>query len=201
MPAQLPKKLSEATQRHRETVLLKNQYLLERIEIDRARLARLKDLLVERELSQVDAKESAKALGLPNAKIAEAANKAAFAVDEEIRASLGDEDYEKYAALAKESSYRGMIKRDFEGYLADAGAALTTEQGDILARVFTDVVYREKTGRELSASSISGDSMLRANEIEFLRRIAGIVSSNQLDLIERRFKSRNTPPSGRRPLP
>lgn len=196
-PSRLPKKLSEAAQRHRESILLRNQYLLERIEIDGSSLARLKDLLVERDLAQIDAKESARALGLANARIAEAVNKAASAVDDEIREALGDENYEKYAGLAKESSYRGMFKRDFEGYLADAGAKLTTEQGDILARVFTDIVYREKAGRELSSSTIASDSMLRPNEAEFLRRIAGIVSRNQLELIERRFKNRNSPPAGK----
>jgi hypothetical protein len=112
-------------------------------------LAKLKDLLVERELSATDAQQAAAAAGLERGSPAwgDAIKQAGAAVDQEMTALLGTNTNLVMSKLQSDTSIQNQIQSTYALDFADAGAALNPDQSRGLAQAMANSSFG---GKDLS---------------------------------------------------
>jgi hypothetical protein len=88
-------------QNQRWIKLSKNAAIIAGLNLPPDKLAGFKDLLVERDHAETDAREAASKVGInpDTSEATEAAAEALGKVDEQIKALLGETDFQKYAEL------------------------------------------------------------------------------------------------------
>ena len=100
-------------------------------------LAKMRDLLVERELSTNDAQQAAEAAGLQRGTAAwrDAMQQATDSVEQEMTAVLGTDSHPVFQKLQNESGYLSQVQYTYAPDFADAGAPLNADQSRALAEV------------------------------------------------------------------
>jgi hypothetical protein len=177
--------------KRREDVLMRSRYIIENIELSVDRLEGLKDLLFERELAQNDARDVVRKYGGTNQQQLDAVNAAAKEIDNQIRTFLGEEGYDRFVNLAKESGYKRMLQREYEGAMLDARIPLSDEQLNRLAVILTDVGYRDPFSKTPEARVIDPVIGLRKTEEAFFARAGSVLSADQVDRLQILFVQKN----------
>jgi hypothetical protein len=158
-------------------------------------VARFKDLLVECAHAEADAREAATKAGidLATSEETEAVVEAVGKVTEQIKALLGEAEFQKYAELvgAKVVWETNGAKDLIGGYFVDAGMPLSPEQTGALARAF----YQEIRARAQSGSGQMGDpdpaTGLNPSQTMILEQASQALSPLQLDTLRNFFHNDN----------
>ena len=158
-------------------------------------VARFKDLLVERAHAEADAKEAASKAGIAPAtsEETEAIFEAVGKVTEQIKALLGEAEFQKYAELvgAKVVWETSIAKDLIGGYFVDSGVPLSPEQTAALARAF----YQETRARAQSGSVQWGDpdpaTGLNPSQTMLLEQASQALSPLQLETLRNFFHNDN----------
>jgi hypothetical protein len=108
---------------------------LDKLNLPPEKLAKLKDLLVEQQMSSLDAQQAAEAAGLERTSPAwrKAMNQASQEVQQDITDLLGPGGQKTLQQIRTQTSFQTQIQNNFAPDFADAGVALTPDQSAGLA--------------------------------------------------------------------
>jgi len=111
-------------------------------------LAKLKDLLVEQQMSSLDAQQAAEAAGLARGSSAwqAAMRQASQDVQQDITALLGPDGQKTLQQLGSQNGYRNQIQNSFAPDFTDAGVPLSSDQSDRLAQAMAGPTGRTPPG-------------------------------------------------------
>lgn len=175
----------------RENILGRSQYVLDRINIDETRKAKLRDLLVERSNAQNDADETARRLGLAPKDRVQAIKQAAARVSEEINVLLGAEAYSQFYDLCTENNSIDYIRTRVAVSMADLGVSLSDDQIMALGVAYADVVYKSEAGRTAEARRTDPATGLRQIDVSFFEKAAAVLTPDQLSALRRTTIEKN----------
>jgi hypothetical protein len=121
---------------NRRNVLRQYGDAISELNLPRDQAAKLKDLLVERNLSTSDAQQAAEAAGLQRGSQAwrDAIKQATDGVDQEMTTLLGTDGRQTLQKLQLQSGMQNQIQFNYAPDLEDAGVGLTPEQSRGLAQ-------------------------------------------------------------------
>ncbi len=116
---------------------------LAKLNLPPEQLARLKDLLVEREMSSRDAQQSAEAAGLKQGSQGwrDATAQAAAAAEQDITALMGMDGTQFVRRLQAQANFQNQVEYTYAPDFADGGAALNPEQAHGLAQAMSEANY------------------------------------------------------------
>jgi hypothetical protein len=171
-------------EQRRWTVLAKKAELLAAMNLPGDKSATLKDLLVERDYAEKDARDAARKAGLqPH----EAAAAEVAKIDARIQAVLGDSDYARYAEQMSITVFRDQLDGSpIPGSLIDAGAPLAPNQMAWIA----GVMYRS-FGAQLTdqpSQSPDPDAARRAFATTLLAEAPGKLTPPQIAALSEYFR-------------
>ena len=187
--------IQNQVQRDRWKKLGKEADIIAGLSLPSDKLARFKDLLVERDRAEADAREAASKVDTDTdtPEAIEAADEAVGKFDEQIEALLGEAGFQKYAELvgAKLVWETNGAQDLIGGYFVDAGVPLSPEQTSALARAF----YQEIKTRAESGNGQMGDpdpaTGLNPSQTMILEQAAQALSPAQLETLLNFFRNDN----------
>jgi len=173
--------------------LSKNADVIAALQLPPERLARFKDLLVERAYAETDARDAASQVGLdPNSSAStDVAGDAMGKVDERIKALLGETDFQKYSEMIGTDLVWGGVRDLIVGYFVDAGAALTAEQTSSLGRIFYQNQLDQMRGWNGQPEEPDAGTGLKRSQTLILNQAAQALSIEQLATLRNFFLNDN----------
>lgn len=181
-------------QYQRWTRLGKKADLIAGLNLPPEKLAKFKELLVERDYAESDAKDAATNAGIvpDSSEATEAASNVMEQVDERIKALLGDTDFQKYGELTGIDLFRGNLSGGpIVGCFVDAGVPLTAEQTSALARALlheTSVRARDGSGQIGEPDPVTG---FTPSQKMILEEVTPALSSAQMETLRSFFLNDN----------
>ena len=187
--------LRNRMQHERWMKLSKNADVIAGMDLPPDKLARFKDLLVERNYAESDARDAASKAGIDSetSEATEAATEALGKVDEQIKALLGETDFQKYAELVgtKLVWATGGMQDVIGGYFIDAGVSLSPERTGALARAF----FQEISARAQGGNGQMGDpdpaTGFNSSQTMILEQTSQALSPAQMEALRNYFHNDN----------
>jgi hypothetical protein len=181
----------QLTEYRRWMTLAKKADLLSGLNLPPEKLAALKDLLIERDFAERDAREAAKSAGVnPNDAAASETEK----IDLRIQTMLGEADYPKYAdAMSTETFRQTLESNPLVGSLVDAGAPLTPEQKTWVAQVMNRTItpVAKAAADNPGGPAPDPDVQRLAFQQAVLTQGPGVLTPAQLDVLREFFQKDN----------
>lgn len=150
-------------------------------------LSQLKDLLAERQMSDMDARRLASAAGLAQGSPAwqEAMKQASQDVDQQINAILGSSGNATLTQLQVRSGIQNQITYTYGPDFADAGVPLNAQQSSGLVRAMADANY---AGKDLSTrpkgyNEVDPATGLTPHDNQILNSAAQILNPAQVQIL------------------
>lgn len=183
--------------------------MFEELKLPNDRLAKFKELLIERDYAESDARSAARQVGIDpaSATATEAAANAVNKIDDQIKTLLGTADFERYTELVGLDLFRANVAQStIEGYLLDNGSPLAPQQSKSLAQAFYREFLnqsREPNRRTMETAASAGltpsqrsivdqaRQFLTTEQIEALQNF--FISDNELGALIAASPTRNSP--------
>ena len=171
-------------EQRRWTALAKKADLLAAMNLPPDRAAALKDLLVERDYVERDARDAARAAGVqPH----EAAAAEVAKIDARIQSTLGDADYARYTEQMSLMVFRDQVEGSpIPGSLVDAGTPLTPEQKAWMAGMMYRSFGLQSVDRPPQSSD--PDAGRRAFAAMLLAEAPGKLTAEQIAALREYFR-------------
>ena len=147
-------------------------------------LSQLKDLLVERQMSFMDAMRLTGAAGLKQGspEWQEAIKQASQDVDQQISAILGDSGNSKLMQMQARAGIQSQITYTYAPDFADANIPLSAEQSRNLAQVMADANYAGRTPPK-GYNNVDPTTGLSPHDVQILTAAAGVLSPAQIEIL------------------
>lgn len=153
-----------------------------------AQLSQLKNLVAERQMSNLDAQGAAEAAGLERNSPAwqEAMKRAAQETEQQITALLGDNANATLEVLQARGGFQAQVELNYKSDFVDAGVPLTPEQSNALVQALSDANY---TGKDLSTrppgyNDSDPTTGLTPHENRILDSVSRALSPAQLEIVK-----------------
>jgi len=151
-------------------------------------LAKLKDLLVERSLSEQDAQQAAEAAGLKQGTAAwrAALQQAEAPVDQEMGALVGTDGAQFAARLQNQGSAQNQVQFTYGPDFDQAGASLNSDQAHVLALAIANASYvgLSTATRPANYNQVDPDTMLTPHDNRILDAASATLSPAQLQVLK-----------------
>jgi hypothetical protein len=161
---------------------------LEALNLPPDKLAKIKDLLVERSQSEMDAQQAAQAAGLKEGSAAwrAALKEAAAPAEQEMAALAGSSDPEFAGRLQNQASAQSQIQFNYSGDFEEAGVGLNPGQTRALGLAIANANYsnRSTAGRPPNYNQVDPDTSLSPHDQRILDAASPALSPAQLEIIK-----------------
>jgi hypothetical protein len=157
------------------------------------KLARLKDLLTEKSMSQSDAMAAARSAGLqPGMPDFDRAITASVAeIDQQIAAMIGPGGQAAFRESQLVAQTAAVVAREFQPDFMDAGVPLTPEQSSSLSQLLTDNGSRAYYASQNVSRTVDPTTWLSPANSLMLAQAANILSPSQLAVFESHMTEEN----------
>jgi len=149
-------------------------------------LAKLKDLLVERDMSAMDAQQAAEAAGLKQGSPGwrDAMTQAAAAAEQDITNLMGTNGAQFLQRLQARANFENQVENTYSADFADGGAPLNPEQSAALAQAMADANYagRSTADRPANYNLVDPTTGLTPHESRVLQSAAATLTPAQLEI-------------------
>jgi len=161
---------------------------LAKLNLPPEQLAKLKDLLVERQASANDAQQAAVAAGMPPGSPGwqDAVKQAQAGVDQEITSVVGTDGSKFVNQLQLQANFTNTVQNSFAPDFEDAGVALSPDQTSALARAMADANY---SGKDISLrppnyNNVDPETQLSPHDDRILAAAAQSLTPAQVDILK-----------------
>jgi cell division septum initiation protein DivIVA len=183
-----PEYAALAARESRRNILRQYGDALAALNLPPDQLSKMKDLLVERELSTNDAQQAAEAAGLQRGTQPwrDAMQQATDSVDQEMTAVLGTDSHPVFQKLQNESNYLNQIQYNYAPDFSEAGAPLNADQ----TRALADAMAAARnpgatTPAQMRADYVADpDTQLTPYDNRLLTAAAQVLSPAQLQVLK-----------------
>jgi len=157
------------------------------------KLARLKDLLTEKSMSQSDAMAAARSAGLQpgTPDYNQAINAAVGEIDQQIAALIGSSGQAAFKESQSVAQTAAVVARDFQTDFTDSGVPLSPEQSRNLSQLLTDNGSRAYYAAQNVSRNIDPTTWLSPANSLMLAQAADILSPAQLEIFENHMTEEN----------
>jgi hypothetical protein len=151
-------------------------------------LAKLKDLLVERDMSSRDAQQSAEAAGLKQGSQGwrDAMAQAAAVAEQDITNLMGTNGTQFVRRLQAQANFQTQVEYNYSPDFADAGAPLSPEQANGLAQAMGEANYagRSTADRPANYNDVDATTGLAPHDSRILQGASATLSPAQLEMLK-----------------
>jgi hypothetical protein len=159
---------------------------LAKLNLPPEQLAKLRDLLLEREMSSTDAAQAAEAAGLKQGSPGwrDAMTQATAAAEQDITNLMGTNGTSFVQRLQAQVNFQNQVENTYAPDFADQGAALSSEQAAALAQAMSDANYAGKStaDRPANYNQVDPTTGLTPHESRVLQNAATSLTPAQVEI-------------------
>ncbi len=151
-------------------------------------ISRLKDLLAERQMNNIDAIAAANAAGLEQGSPAwqDAMKQAAQDTQQQLNAILGSDAEATLARLQARANFQTQVDTNYTHEFVDAGAPMSPEQSNALVQAMADANYAGKdlSTRPAGYNDVDPTTGLTPHNIRILDTAAQVLNPAQIEILK-----------------
>jgi hypothetical protein len=161
---------------------------LTKLNLSSEKVTKLKDLLAEQQMGNMDAQQAAEAAGMTRGspEWVEAMKQAHQSVQQDIDALVGPNSGPTLQRLQADAGFQNQVQSNFAPDFADAGLTLSADQSRAVVQALSDTSYagKDESGRPANYNTVDPTTGLSPHDQKIIDEAAQTLTPDQVQILK-----------------